>query len=235
MKLRLLFYICLLFAVALVLFTENTLGSPSPKQVGSSGGSRSGLLVGKSTKKKTKKTVKKILKKSKKKAKRAKKAKPLFYKPKSSISKMSFAKNTVKAVSFYAGAKIGAKIIKKLTKSFVKGIFLFNNIEYNVDQWLGFAKKDGWLCRNDTDCTWIDRNLGCDDRKFKTTKVFAAWPWKTQLRGYCTCRYGFDFSKDKGSCNEIKFNMAAWLIALIIVLAIGVCIFVACIIWKFVC
>ena len=112
------------------------------------------------------------------------------------------------------------------------------NIEYNVDQWLGFAKKDGLLCRNDTDCTWIDRNLGCDDRKFTASKVLAAWPWKTQLRGRCTCRYGFNFNKNQGSCYKIKIKsdgLAAWLLALIVILAIGACIFLAFLIWKFVC
>lgn len=39
------------------------------------------------------------------------------------------------------------------------------------DDWDRYAKKDGWVCRNDDDCTWIDSYLGCDDREFVLSAV----------------------------------------------------------------
>ena len=27
-----------------------------------------------------------------------------------------------------------------------------------------YMRRDGMVCRHDGDCTWLDRNMGCDDR-----------------------------------------------------------------------
>ena len=42
---------------------------------------------------------------------------------------------------------------------------------YNYNQWYGYSRIDGWLCRSDRDCEWIDQNLGCDDREFSVNVV----------------------------------------------------------------
>ena len=36
------------------------------------------------------------------------------------------------------------------------------NPGYNFNQWKTWRKADGFLCRNDNDCNWLDRNLECD-------------------------------------------------------------------------
>ena len=30
-----------------------------------------------------------------------------------------------------------------------------------------YMRTDGMVCRHDGDCTWLDRNMGCDDRSLK--------------------------------------------------------------------
>ena len=46
-----------------------------------------------------------------------------------------------------------------------------NNNNYNFEHWNRIAESDGWVCRNDIDCLWIDDNLGCDARQFKHKEI----------------------------------------------------------------
>ena len=47
----------------------------------------------------------------------------------------------------------------------------FNKIDVDFDEWNEYALKDGWVCRNDLDCNWIDQHLGCDDREFQLVQI----------------------------------------------------------------
>ena len=42
---------------------------------------------------------------------------------------------------------------------------------YYYNDWERYAKVDGWVCRNDLDCSWLDPNLGCNDREFKLSDI----------------------------------------------------------------
>ena len=42
---------------------------------------------------------------------------------------------------------------------------------YTFDEWNRNAQIDGWVCRSDLDCEWIDPDLGCDDRQFELSSV----------------------------------------------------------------
>ena len=46
-----------------------------------------------------------------------------------------------------------------------------NNEPYSFDDWERNAPIDGWLCRSDTDCEWLDSHLGCDDNEFEMSSV----------------------------------------------------------------
>ena len=59
----------------------------------------------------------------------------------------------------------------QIGKAFKPKIFFFGGRDYDFDEWRGFSKIDGWLCRSDRDCEWMDRNLGCDDREFSINVV----------------------------------------------------------------
>ena len=43
--------------------------------------------------------------------------------------------------------------------------------DYDFDEWNNGALIDGWVCRNDSDCTWIDERLGCNDYGFESNKI----------------------------------------------------------------
>lgn len=42
---------------------------------------------------------------------------------------------------------------------------------YTFEDWNRNTYEDGWVCRNDLDCDWIDAQLGCDDREFDLDSV----------------------------------------------------------------
>ena len=42
---------------------------------------------------------------------------------------------------------------------------------YTFEDWNRNTYEDGWVCRNDLDCDWIDAQLGCDDREFDLSSV----------------------------------------------------------------
>ena len=43
--------------------------------------------------------------------------------------------------------------------------------DYEFDDWNRGALLDGWVCRNDSDCTWIDERLGCNDYGFDKNTI----------------------------------------------------------------
>jgi len=165
------------------------------------------------------------------------KSKP--HKPKSSISKKPFSKkNFKKALAFGAGAYISYKISKKVSKKIKKSFkpFRFGGRDYDYDEWDQYARIDGWVCRNDRDCSWLDPRLGCNDYEFSINLINAPWPWKAELRGTCACEDGFQFNRDSGICegNSGFFTAAAqlagWAIAVIIIaILLGLCCCCGCI------
>ena len=44
-------------------------------------------------------------------------------------------------------------------------------MDYEFNEWYRSARIDGWICRNDQDCNWIDDHLGCDDRSFSSENL----------------------------------------------------------------
>ena len=64
---------------------------------------------------------------------------------------------------------------KQIGKSFKPSVFYYrgydNDNPYTFDDWDRNAQKDGWVCRTDRDCEWIDPDLGCDDRQFELSSV----------------------------------------------------------------
>ena len=60
----------------------------------------------------------------------------------------------------------------QIGKTFAKAPFYYySGTTYGFDDWERDAKLDGWICRNDKDCSWIDEHLGCDDRSFYSAKL----------------------------------------------------------------
>jgi len=234
MRLRLIFLVGILTAVLILICMSTVNGSPSPKKRGGSSGSKS---KGSSSSSGSSGSRTSWFGGKKKGSSSGKSPGSTGYKPsKSGISKKSFSngKKWKKALAFGAGAYIGAKVIKKIGKAFKPKIFFFGGRDYDFDEWRGFSRIDGWLCRSDRDCEWMDRNLGCDDREFSINVVNAPWPWKAELVGRCGCEDGYWFDRDNGSCNQYDAGLigkiAGWLIGVIVVVVIvGLCLCCCCV------
>ena len=44
-------------------------------------------------------------------------------------------------------------------------------VDYDFDDWERDARLDGWACRHDQDCAWIDEKLGCNDYGFEPSTI----------------------------------------------------------------
>ena len=210
MRLRQLFFLFFISCVVLVLFTETVHGSPSPKKrQGSSDSS------------------------SEDSSSRGSSSLDESYKPyKSKVSNKEFGKDFKKAAAVGVGLDVGAKVTKKLEKAFVRRQFA-TPPDFGFEQWRILANTDGWLCRKDRDCSWIDHNLGCDDREFKISLASKGWPWRAHLEGQCACEDGYTFEKDGGYCEvdlselgdllALGAGLGAGMIALAVVMSIVGC------------
>ena len=87
---------------------------------------------------------------------------------------------------------------------------------------------DGWVCRNHTDCQWIDPHLICDDRQFTLTEVKGAWPWKTELTGRCACTNNFLFDSTNGKCYNLGLS-GAWIAKIVVLSLFGTQAMLCCI------
>ena len=77
--------------------------------------------------------------------------------------KKSKALSTLKKVAVVGAVAYGAYKIGQFKSRFDGHSFGNNyNPGYNFNQWESWRKADGFLCRNDNDCNWLDRNLECE-------------------------------------------------------------------------
>jgi len=161
------------------------------------------------------------------------------YKSISGSSTKSFApkssSNWKKAATFGAGAYVGYKVSSMLGGAY-RPIY-YGGHYYNYNNWNSYARVDGWVCRDDRDCTWIDPYLGCDDREFSVNYINGAWPWKNDLKGRCACRDGFWFHRDDGQCiTNGGWLLPGWLLVAILIgalIAVSACCFCACKFFKY--
>jgi len=80
----------------------------------------------------------------------------------------------------------------------------FGDSDFNFDDWDREARVDGWICRNDQDCNWIDDHLGCDDRGFSSSGLNGNWPaiFRQDAKGQCACESGYVFDSDEAECKS---------------------------------
>ena len=137
-------------------------------------------------------------------------------------------KNWKKAAAFGAGAYIGYELSKGIGKLFNPSIFNYNGNQYDFNTWDRFARVDGWVCRNNGDCNWLDRHLQCQSNGFSMADIKGDWPWKQDLRGRCMCEDGYLFDKQHGTCYQSS-SAPSWLIAIITIVIffglVGCCCF----------
>ena len=150
--------------------------------------------------------------------------------------KKSFIKkHWKKAAAFGAGAYIGYQLSDGIGKLFNPSIYNYNGQQYDFNTWDRNARIDGWVCRNNGDCNWLDKHLQCESRGFRMDDINGDWPWKNDLIGRCGCENGYFFDKQNGKCYQSS-DTPSWLIAIIVILVffgiIGCCCFCTCKLMK---
>ena len=132
--------------------------------------------------------------------------------------KKSFIKkHWKKAAAFGAGAYIGYQLSDGIGKLFNPSIYNYNGQQYDFNTWDRNARIDGWVCRNNGDCNWLDKHLQCESRGFRMDDINGDWPWKNDLTGRCGCENGYLFDKQNGKCYQ-PHGLPSWIIAIIVIL-----------------
>jgi len=117
-------------------------------------------------------------------------------KPKSKL-KSRLKKAALVGVGVYAGYKV-AKLASKFSS---RGSGWGNSYKYN--DWNDWREADGFLCRSNKDCQWIDDNLNCEDYELEFTPLAGWFGGDTiSIRGECTCEQGLFWNDDDLSCDR---------------------------------
>jgi len=86
------------------------------------------------------------------------------------------------------------------------------NPGYNFNQWKTWRKADGFLCRNDNDCNWLDRNLECDRVQDFGWTINDGWFGGNEKPvGECDCQNGMRWDDDDLRCENWY---APWYVAI---------------------
>ena len=83
--------------------------------------------------------------------------------------KKSKTKSTLKKAAVIGVTAYGAYQLGKLSNRFggYGGGYGYGGHHYNYRQWNNWREIDGFMCRNDKDCNWIDQRLYCQDYELK--------------------------------------------------------------------
>jgi len=145
-------------------------------------------------------------------------------------SKARKAISTLKKAAVIGVGAYAAYKVAKATKKFAKRVFEGPKFEYNT--WNSYRRADGYLCREDIHCNWLDRNFEC-----QTVKDFS-WTPITRFNnlkptGSCGCRAGLVWDDDNLECRADGGLGAGYIV--LIVLGIIIALGIGCFIGKKVC
>ena len=74
--------------------------------------------------------------------------------------------------------------------------------DYDWDTYNTWRERDGFLCRDNNDCNWIDSRFYCQD--YKTTLTYSP-DWfggNAKIIGSCDCLDGMYFDDDELECRK---------------------------------
>lgn len=75
---------------------------------------------------------------------------------------------------------------------------------YDFDDWNDWREADGFLCRSNDDCQWLDQNLNCEDYELDFSPARGWFGGDTvSIRGECTCEQGFAWNERELRCDRI--------------------------------
>merc|ERR1712217_48619 len=121
------------------------------------------------------------------------------------------ALSTLKKVAVVGAVAYGAYQIGKMTSRFGSYGWGNNYPGYNFNTWNSWRQADGFLCRNDNDCTSSDDNLECQKVGNFGWNVNPGWFNGEKPVGECGCDDGFEWDDDDLQCEVRWGRVGGWL------------------------
>merc|ERR1719367_2553104 len=114
-------------------------------------------------------------------------------------------KSNLKKAAVIGATAYGAYQLGKLSGRFsgYGGGYGYGGHRYGYNEWNRWREIDGFLCRRNEDCNWIDPRLYCQDYELKFTPT-AAWFGGdfASIKGECSCPDGMFWDDDDLRCRE---------------------------------
>jgi len=152
--------------------------------------------------------------------------------PTSVSSSSSGSKKKVKS-KLKKAAVVGAVAYTAYKVGKLKAGFGLKKRKYKFYDWNDWREADGLLCRNTTDCNWVDPRLYCQDYEldFSPSRAWFGGDFAS-IVGTCACPRGWFFD-DKGSrpsmkCSKRSSGLSGTSLILAIVIPLGLLLCCAC-------
>ena len=108
---------------------------------------------------------------------------------------------------------------------------------YKWEEYNSWREKDGFLCRNSSDCNWVDPKFKCRDYELRLA-VTPSKAWfggnnaYLEIVGSCDCPDGMFFDDDEMECRRKAMPIAAFLgidfaVCILALICVCVCCFYA--------
>lgn len=131
--------------------------------------------------------------------------------------KKSSVKSKLKKAAVIGAVAYGSYQLGKATARFAH----WSHTGWGFSDWDRWRQQDGHLCRNNNDCTWLDRNLQCEDYELDFSPMRAWYGGDfAAIVGQCDCQGGMVWDNYELQCQVPRFG--GTMVALVIVLVLGV-------------
>lgn len=136
-------------------------------------------------------------------------------------------KSNLKKAAVIGATAYGAYQLGKLSGRFsgYGGGYGYGGHRYGYNEWNRWREIDGFLCRRNEDCNWIDPRLYCQDYELKFTPT-AAWFGGdvASIVGECACPRGMVWNDYQVQCETNYFSGTNLLLFILIpILALSCC------------
>merc|ERR1711976_37693 len=118
-----------------------------------------------------------------------------YYAKKERKSSSTLQKAAVVGAVAFTGYQVG-----KMEGKFSNYHWDNGHSEYNFETWNKWRQADGFLCRNDTDCNWLDDYLECQKVGDFGWSINSDWFGGERPIGECGCEAWYDWNNDNLEC-----------------------------------
>jgi len=140
--------------------------------------------------------------------------------------KKSKTKSNLKKAAVIGATAYGAYQLGKLSNRFggYGGGYGYGGHRYGYNDWNRWREIDGFMCRNDNDCNWIDQRLYCQDYELKFTPS-ALWFGgdAASIVGECACPRGMVWDNYELRCEQNFFSGTMLIVSIVIPILILLC------------